>query len=359
MASFADSPETALLADGLSQRRIPGLDGLRAVAVLTIVALHLKVLPGHLALLIFFVLSGFLITWLLLREEDRHGRVSLRAFYVRRTLRIFPAFYAVWLLVVIAFPFHRDMPDGHAWSAFFYVSNYYQGLFGVPPSTIHHFWSLGIEEQFYLLWPLGFLALGHVGWSRSRALIVTIGVVWALRLTHVLAWHNEVYAYHAFETRADHILVGCLLAVWVHGGRLPRPIRGLLSSPWAVFVPILVLFATVVGAAMGGHRFRLVVGFIVQPVAAGLLLLQCIAWFRHPLFRWLESRPVRWIGERSYGIYLLHIFVIWVVARRDFALTPGQQLAASLVGSVLAAQVLYFLVERPFLRLKARWSRIG
>ena len=122
-AHYADSEATKHLAEGLSQRRIPSLDGLRAVAVLSIIALHLKLLPGHLALLIFFVLSGFLITWLLLREEDRHGHVSLRAFYVRRTLRIFPAFYAVWVLVVLVFAVRCNLPMPTIvwlWSARYY-----------------------------------------------------------------------------------------------------------------------------------------------------------------------------------------------------------------------------------------------
>src|SRR5215203_3503971 len=116
---------------------------------------------GGLGVTIFFVLSGFLITWLLLKEEAKWGDVSLRLFYLRRSLRIFPAFYVFWAVIVIGMGVLRHKPVAwpQAISALFYTSNYYQAITGNWQTALFHTWSLAIEEQFYLLWPALFMAL--------------------------------------------------------------------------------------------------------------------------------------------------------------------------------------------------------
>jgi len=144
------------LVNGLKQSHLPSLDGLRAIAALLVVFMHagLSWCPGGLGVLAFFVLSGFLITWLLLKEEERFGRISMKLFYIRRSLRIFPAFYVYWLLLIGSLLFfQKRILWGQALSSFFYVNNYYQAILGDPNTGFSHTWSLGIEEQFYLLWP--------------------------------------------------------------------------------------------------------------------------------------------------------------------------------------------------------------
>lgn len=146
----------------LSHSHIPALDGIRAVAVFLVIGSHFgfALVPGTQGVMIFFVLSGFLITWLLLKENERYGSVSLAGFYKRRTLRIFPAFYVYWLIVVtLLIGTGRAVPWPHAWSSLLYVSNYYSAINGDPNNGFSHTWSLAIEEQFYLLWPLVFLML--------------------------------------------------------------------------------------------------------------------------------------------------------------------------------------------------------
>ncbi len=197
---------------------LPGVDGLRAIAALLVLALHTGLFPGHGGVVVFFVLSGFLITWVLLQEEARHGGVSLRRFWLRRGLRIFPVFYVFWL-VHLAFADARFLgtPDGQRWTAFFYISDYYQAVTGHTRGAMTHTWSLGVEEKFYLLWPLALRALRT--WRRRAWALgaVVVGVqVW--RGWVVLGWGDATYAYYAFETRADQLAIGCLLAVTLHAG---------------------------------------------------------------------------------------------------------------------------------------------
>lgn len=148
----------------------------------------------------FFVLSGFLITWLLLKENEKSGTVSLSGFYMRRVLRIFPAFYCYWtLLIILLLLKHQVIPWPHAWSSVFYTSNYYIALNGDPENGFSHTWSLAIEEQFYLLWPLAFLL-----WRRNLArltghLVCIIGAVWLYRALLVfLLKVDQAYIYAAF-----------------------------------------------------------------------------------------------------------------------------------------------------------------
>src|SRR6266545_3183390 len=144
------------LQDSLTSTHIPALDGMRAVAVFLVIFYHFGFdwVPGAHGVMIFFVLSGFLITRLLLLENEKFGRISLKAFYLRRVLRIFPAFYCYWgILVAFLLLTGKQILWPHAWSALSYLSNYYVALNGDPNNGFSHTWSLGIEEQFYLLWP--------------------------------------------------------------------------------------------------------------------------------------------------------------------------------------------------------------
>ena len=163
-----NSPAAGLRAT-LAGRHLPGLDGLRALSVFTVIAYHAGApVPGDLGVSAFFVLSGFLITWLLMKELEETGRISLRDFYARRTLRIFPAYY-----VFIIGSLVLDTARGFPWpgemtlSAFTYTVNYYNAIRGHPSTGIAHAWSLAVEEQFYLLWP----AMAMTSWPSVPATV--------------------------------------------------------------------------------------------------------------------------------------------------------------------------------------------
>jgi len=158
--SSAESPVVDAFYAKLNRKHLPSLDGLRGIAALLVVFYHFGIEfgfhppPGYLGVLIFFVLSGFLITWLLLKESSATGTVSLSGFYLRRSLRIFPAFYGFWLFSIgVRILGHRTIAWGAAIASFFYVSNYYYSLVPGADTFMLHTWSLANEEQFYLLWP--------------------------------------------------------------------------------------------------------------------------------------------------------------------------------------------------------------
>src|SRR5262249_39709282 len=147
-----------ILVDKLSQsfhaKHIPKLDGLRAISALLVMLYHFGLpIPAGLGVTCFFVISGFLITRLLLDGHERTRRVSLKDFYIRRSFRIFPAFYVYWAGITVWLVYRRHVIWGQAVSSFFYVCNYYQGLHHYPSTPYSRTWSLGVEEQFYLLWP--------------------------------------------------------------------------------------------------------------------------------------------------------------------------------------------------------------
>jgi len=240
--------ERGELEERLSRRVIPGLDGLRALAVLLVIGHHLgvAVINGSLGVMMFFVLSGFLITWILLQESERSGTVSLKRFYRRRSLRLFPAlivFTAAALLVPLL---RGNEPQWvPALASMLYISNYFFALHHHGESDFGHTWSLSIEEQFYLLWPVLFL-LGKNNLRRlAGILFAVVGAVWLYRAALFLFFGVRTeYLYRAFETRMDHLAVGCLLAVVLHRGYLQRWVNLVCGRSWLPAVTLALIFGS-------------------------------------------------------------------------------------------------------------------
>ncbi|HSR07194.1 MAG TPA: acyltransferase [Bryobacteraceae bacterium] len=342
----------------LAKSHLPSLDGLRAIAAFLVVFYHAGVgwSPGGLGVLTFFVLSGFLITWLLLKEEEQSGTISLKLFYIRRSLRIFPAFYAYWFLVSAALLLaHKRYIVAQAMSSFFYVNNYYQALHGDPNTAFSHTWSLGVEEQFYLLWPLFFLLLKHTR-SRLRFLIAAIFTIALYREALVFVIHrNQGYIYDAFDTRADHLLIGCLLAVALRAGVWTKLWQRLCAAWWLTALSLGMLIISTALALQFGSTYRDAVGFVVDPLLVAVLIVQCIA---HPTAGFgiaLNWRWMRYLGTISYSVYLYQQIVLDPVGKR-MAAWPLLTLPVSILTVIAMASASYWIVERPFLRLKKRFE---
>lgn len=334
------------------ERRIPSLDGARAVAILLVIAAHLTLDPlpvvwrvdyGNLGVRVFFVISGFIISTLLLRERERTGDISLKDFYARRIFRIIPAYYAFVAAVVLLIPTGRvparysELP-----AVLLYFSNYQ-----VAHGSLGHSWSLSVEEQFYLLWPGTLLLLGL---RRSvyvcGALLITAPAFRVLSELHL--W--PTYPKFAFESACDALAAGCLLALLRSRLWAIPAYQRIISSP---FVAGLPAGALVLMALDSGSILRDVVGYPVLNLGIAMTLDRYMRFPLYPVGRMLNLRPVVWIGVLSYSLYL------W---QQLFAFRWGLQLSAfephpvvtRLACTFACAAASFYLVERPFLRLRAR-----
>lgn len=331
----------------VASHQLPALTGLRAVFVGLVVLYHTGLgLPAGLGVTGFFVLSGFLITWLLLKELDSSGDISLRDFYRRRALRIFPAYYA---FLAVSIGTDLLLGDDRIRPAIlpgvFYLINYYNAFNGHPAISIAHAWSLAVEEQFYLLWPIVLLLVARkkraaLPWVLGGCIVAVMA--WRSFAYEVLGW-SAAYAYNAFECRFDSLAVGCLLAATVKqwGPAIDK------TRAWFPLLIVPLLFVVDLPAV----RFN--AGFTLSSVLLGVFMLQVMRLHQHRLWSWVESKPVKYVGTISYGIYLYHIY----------GLAVGQKLLGdSAVGwrvlgvacTLIAAALSYHLYESWFLRLKDR-----
>lgn len=349
------------LSRGLSQKKIPSLDGLRGVAVLLVISHHLQMpfSPEGRGVLTFFVLSGFLITWMLLNECDRTGTISIRNFYLRRILRILPAFYVFLLLNLAARWITAGWPSASLLkdylSAFSYTINYRVALTPTIPHNIRHTWAVAVEEQFYLLWPwvlVGFLKnlrrLTHV-------LIAAIVLVNIYRLILYFRFHApDAWMNFSFDTRADHVLIGCLLAVLLKRGVLTGFWNLLTGRVWVSLVPFSLMIASIAMAFRWGPAYRYSAGFFVDPILTAMFLVQVIAMGDSKPWGWLNWSVTRYLGKISYGMFLFHM----LAARLVYALFGKHslwfQIPAVTAVAVLFGTCSFYLVERRFLRRKSK-----
>ncbi len=341
----------------LGSSHLPMLDGLRALAVTMVIASHFGVaLQGGLGVTIFFVLSGFLITWLLIKEHDSTGSISLSAFYTRRALRIFPAYYAFLALSIAADLARGDNRIGpDILPATFYYINYHNALHGHSSSSVAHAWSLAVEEQFYLLWPAAFLVLSARG---PRALL------WGLlsAIAGVAVWRSWAfmglslgasYAYNAFDCRFDSLAAGCLLAAACRHQRFRSAV--VTSVQRFRSLPLLVAAVLMLLLDNAGDRYRYTFGFTVESVLIAFAISQLLVLHAGMPWKLFDARPIRYVGRVSYGMYLYHQWGL-SIGHHAAAHQPWLEFPAGLAATVFLATASYFLIERPCLGLKARIS---
>jgi peptidoglycan/LPS O-acetylase OafA/YrhL len=342
------------LRTNLSRSRIPGLDAIRALAVFLVIFSHFPLhwANGAMGVIMFFVLSGFLITWLLLSEQEKTGSISLKVFYKRRTFRIFPAFYAYWLLGIGVTLLHRrPMPVGISIASLCYVTNYYLAI--LHPHTdsfLGHSWSLGVEEQFYLLWPL------IVVLNRRKLIRLTwipvciIPAVWINRAVLYFGFHvDQSYIYHAFDTRLDHLMVGCLLAILLKRGLLAQPLRLLCQHPASPLVSIAYLAFSCYLLDRVGFAYRHSWAWAIDPFVIAIFIVQIASgtwrWFNHPVMSFL--------GRISYSLYLYQQLTLSTARRLTASYPVTVQLVFAVAVTIAFATASYYFIEQPI----QRWSR--
>ena len=301
------------LANGLSQRKIPSLDGLRAVAVTLVILHHLHVpfSPEGRGVLTFFVLSGFLITWMMIGESEKNDDISIRNFYVRRVLRIFPAFYVYLALAFAAKWLTQGWPSasmlGDYLSAFTYTSNY---RFALMPQVEHacwHTWALSAEEQFYLLWPWFFVWFQKDLRKLTYFLIAAIVLVDVYRIVSFFEFHaSDNWLTFSFHSRVDHLLVGCLLAVLLKRGVLMRFWNLLTVRTWISLIPFGLIVLSIALAFRFRLPYKFAAGYVVDPLLTAIFLVQVIAMGNTWLWGWLNWRVVRYPASFLRRVSLSH-----------------------------------------------------
>jgi peptidoglycan/LPS O-acetylase OafA/YrhL len=350
-----------------ANNRFGSLDGLRAFSVAAVIWHHTAsglvaaewAQHGYHGVTLFFAISGFLITTLLLRERDRHGAIDLRAFYVRRALRIFPLYYAVLLLyVVLVFVLERHSKVGQDFFSnliYFatYTSNWFVPLDGRV--IFYYAWSLAAEEQFYLVWPPLMKRLR----TRTRALAVVLTVMVLIALFDVLL-PRWLPASSAAQTVLGivhkiplAIIAGVAVALLLHGPNgFARCWPWLAASRWHC---LLWLALSVAAALVPG------VPWFTVHVAMAMFVAACCMREDHALAPLLQLPALAYLGTISYGLYLLHMlcrnFIGKVFGFAGVELGAFTNFFATLLLSIVVAGLSYRYFESRFLRMKGRFER--
>jgi len=351
----------------VADRRIVALDGIRGLAVLGVLLFHADLLRGGwVGVDVFFVLSGFLITGLLLDEHREWGTVSLRGFWARRVRRLVPALLVVLAAVVVAWTAMARATDalrGDVLATLGYVANWHfidtdQSYFAsFEASPLRHAWSLSIEEQFYVVWPLAFLGLVRLRRPLALALLLVAVAASTWWMHHVAADPGQLSrAYYGSDTRASAILLGCAAALGLDALRRTRPwtvdhVLRRVSVP-LVAAAGLALAAVAVAVPEDARWLYRNGGFTLVGLAAAALVVAVPQLPRGRLRRFLRGPGIVRLGLISYGLYLWHWPVALAVGELD--LPRAVALFAQLIIPVLLAEISFRLVEQPIRRVRLR-----
>ncbi|HEV7376413.1 MAG TPA: acyltransferase [Pyrinomonadaceae bacterium] len=366
--TVADEPNETLWSPTTPLPYMPQLDALRTFAVLAVMVSHF--LPrlqdyadlGGLGVKLFFVLSGFLITGILLRAKvliERDGQspiLSFRQFYIRRALRIFPAFYLVLLIItVIGISPLRSTWGWHA----SYLSNIYFFMKGDFDPSVSHFWSLAVEEQFYLIWPWIILLLPRTSLPKLILGVVLVGPIFRLTCALLLT-DSQMVGVLPFSC-FDKLGMGALLAVWSDPSSIKKEYVALLRKVGLYLGLPLLGLAFILRLLHTAQLFHVVFSDISVALIGVWLISKASIGFKGQIGRLLEWHPIVYIGTISYGVYLYHNFMLILVPPilRRMGL-PADSLAFSFIIMSLAtigiASASWHFFERPLNNLKKHFS---
>lgn len=349
----------------MSEQRLLALDSLRGIAILLVLMFHLSlsdkgdpILPGgFLGVDIFFVLSGFLITSILHREFCSSGTISLRRFYIRRILRLFPALIFLLLVCFAYAKFFADAEQAHKINqgivaALFYYSNWIAAYQAVPFGMLTHTWSLAVEEQFYILWPLVLLTLlsSRISFKTLTGIVMLLVLMSAAsKAYHFYSTGFFLRSYNGTDTRIDGLLIGSLSALLVSHTKISIP--SLVTYSAFLLVSIGTMFLRHDSALYyygGATLYSLCTSIVIAGAASNE-----VGTIKHLL----NNRLLAGCGTLSYSIYLWHIPVHAMLWENGLQTLPiyASTLVYLLV-TFIVASVSYVFIEKPFLTLKKRFE---
>ncbi len=330
--------------------RIPALDGIRAISIALVLCAHaigtrhvpmnprLSGFAGDIGVRAFFVLSGFLITTLLLREREQRGSISLWGFYVRRAFRIFPAFYAYLIVVSLLAVFGVvSLRENDLLAAASYTTNFHADR----SWWTGHLWSLAVEEQFYVLWPLVLITLGLMrAWWFAAAALVGAPFV-RMALWHFLPAHRDLVD-QAFPCVFDAIATGCLLAFAARALNGSARCARVLDSRW--FWPVALL--AIAPMLITNPHVRYGLGMTAANLGIAAIILRCVSRPASRASRVLERPTLVWVGTLSYSLYLWQ--QLFLNRHADLWIN---HFPVNIVAALVAATACHYLIERPVLRM--------
>ena len=354
--------ESAKTGDRRMTKTIPSLDGLRALSFFIVFSAHAGLgayVPGGFGVTIFFFLSGFLITTLMRIEYERRQTVNLKHFWARRLLRIWPPFYLVLLTgIAAALIFQAGTITWPAVRALLlHFTNYWtvwHGFDGQPDGT-GVYWSLAIEEHFYLVFPWAYIAMQRARVSgRNQALLLWgfCGVVLLWRIVLIFLLNApQPRTYLATDTRIDSILFGCALAVWNNPVLDPPAGRSATLKYYLLPAALLILGACIV---IRGDYFRETLRYSLQGISLTAVFTAAVRFPRWWVFHWLNYQPAMFIGTVSYSLYLIHQTVLIKVQDHLTSWHPVAQAVLSLAVAIVIAWGIYQVVEKPCALLRRK-----
>lgn len=347
---------------------LKGLNGIRAIAALTVVVSHiiekisgfgLPVIKDYwdfsaYGVTMFFALSGFLITYLLLLEKTKYNTVDIKNFYVRRILRIWPLYYLYFFVALFfTYLYFQNRINAATWLYVFLAANIVNAINAYIP-LLAHFWSLGVEEQFYLFWPW-LIKNTH---PMKTVVIFTVAFLVVKLAVRVAAPHGALYQLIYF-TRFDCMSLGAMGAIFYYNNT--AWFRKIIFHPVVQGVSWILLLASV-------KLFKLLPDFITHELVACITVVIIInAAFNNKCLVNLENRVFDFLGKISFGIYVYHILVIFLLQRAfagplaglSYILQLAVIFAAVITATIVIAYFSYRYFESPFLKLKYKFSKVA
>lgn len=335
------------------ENRIPSLDGLRAASISLVCFGHLVgtvnfpqiFMPlhnlGNFGVKVFFVISGFLITTLLLNEMNRNEKVNLSQFFIRRIFRLFPAFYFYVLCIAVAeYAGVISLMPGDLFHAVTYTMNYHHER----EWWLNHTWSLAVEEQFYLLWPLLLTLLGKK--HAKHLLVIAVVIIPCVRYWMWFEAGSSPSAMtREFQAIADALAMGCILAYMKESGfRLPE----FFGSGWFIVIPAAMILVPSAIYKLSPAWFY-VAGQTIINVCAALMILRYSQFNQGITFKVLNSKPAVWLGVLSYSLYLWQEPFLNSWTREWYANWP-----TNIILAFAFALFSYYIIEKPGLKLRKK-----
>jgi peptidoglycan/LPS O-acetylase OafA/YrhL len=343
---------------------IPSLDGIRAVAVIMVVLSHIgfgDVIPGGLGVTIFFFLSGYLITTLLCKENEIHARINVRAFYLRRFLRLFPPL-AVCLLIAYSLLALGWLDGETSASGFFaqvfYFANYYLIFFEAHiPNGTGILWSLAVEEHYYIFFPIIisplFRRLRHPQIGMFLLMLCCVALLWRIHLVSQLDFRPD-RTYLASDTRFDSILYGSVLALMKNPTlRSSHQTSVMLPRHWISF--LLGSSGVIATLLFRDQFFRETFRYTLQGIALMPIFYCAIRFSDSRLFNFLNSKPFKRIGVLSYSIYLIHLILVHLVQQNiNASISPVLLFLVVFTTSIAYATIIERFIDRPLFFIRSK-----